>query len=120
VRQRTMLVNTLRAHLAEFGIVAPQGLRHVEILTTAIAHQQERVLELARSILQTIADQLNGTMTRIQEIEGRLLTWHRESRVSRLLATVPVLASWAPARSPRPLPILLYSDRVASLPPGWG
>ena len=39
VRQRTMLVNALRAHMAEFGIVAPQGLRHVEILTKTIAHQ---------------------------------------------------------------------------------
>src|SRR5205809_7726515 len=28
VRQRTMLVNALRAHMAEFGIIAPQGLRH--------------------------------------------------------------------------------------------
>ena len=33
VRQRTMLVNALRAHMAEFGIIAPQGLRHVEDLT---------------------------------------------------------------------------------------
>ena len=32
VRQRTMAVNALRAHLAEFGVVAPQGLRHVEML----------------------------------------------------------------------------------------
>jgi hypothetical protein len=38
-----MLINALRAHLAEFGIVAPQGLRHVEILTKTIAHQQERL-----------------------------------------------------------------------------
>ena len=89
VRQRTMLVNALRAHMAEFGIVAPQGLRHVEILTKTIAHQQERLPELARSILQTIVDQLNGTMARIREIEGRLVQWHRQSRVSRLLATVP-------------------------------
>src|SRR6201994_1658908 len=70
VRQRTMLVNALRAHLAEFGIVAPQGLRHVEILTKTIAHQQAQLPELARSILQTIVDQLNGTMARIREIEG--------------------------------------------------
>jgi transposase len=42
VRQRTMLVNALRAHMAEFGIVAPQGLRHVGILTKTIAHRQER------------------------------------------------------------------------------
>src|SRR6516225_3152529 len=89
VRQRTMLVNALRAHMAEFGIVAPQGLRHVEMLTKTITHQQERLPELARSILQTIADQLNGTMARIQEIEGRLVRWHRQSRVSRLVATVP-------------------------------
>ena len=62
VRQRTMLVNALRAHLAEFGIIAPQGLRHVESLTKTIAHQQERLPELARSILQMIADQLNSTI----------------------------------------------------------
>ena len=89
VRQRTMLVNPLRAHLAEFGIVAPQGLRHVEILTKTIAHQQTQLPKLARSILQTIVDHLNGTMARIREIEGRLTKWHRASRVSRLLATVP-------------------------------
>ena len=89
VRQRTMLINALRAHLAEFGIVAPQGLRYVEILTKTIAHRQEQLPELARSILQTIVDQLNGTMARIREIEGRLTKWHRQSRVSRLLASVP-------------------------------
>src|SRR6201985_3653311 len=89
VRQRTMLVNALRPHMADFGLVAPQGLRHVEILTKTIAHQQEGLPELARSILQTIVDQLNGTMARIREIERRLTRWHRQSRVSRLLATVP-------------------------------
>jgi len=36
VRQRTMLVNALRAHLAEFGVIALQGLRHVEQLIAAI------------------------------------------------------------------------------------
>jgi transposase len=60
VRQRTMLVNALRAHMAEFRMIAPQGLRHVEILTKTIAHKQERLPEFARSILQTIADQLNS------------------------------------------------------------
>jgi transposase len=88
VRQRTMLVNALRAHMAEFGIIAPQGLRHVELLTKAISHDK-RLSELARSILRTIVDQLNGTMARVQEIEVRLAKWHRQSRVTRLLATVP-------------------------------
>jgi hypothetical protein len=59
-------------------VIAPQGLRHVEILTKTITHQQERLPELARSILQTIVDQLNGTLVRIGEIEGRLARWHRQ------------------------------------------
>jgi transposase len=75
--------------MAEFGIVAPQGLRHVELLTKQVAHEQERVPELARSILQLIVDQLRDTMARVQEIETRLAQWHRQSKVSQSIATVP-------------------------------
>lgn len=89
VRQRTMLVNALRAHMAEFGIIAPQGLRHVEALTKEVAHEQARLPELARSILQMIVEQLNDTVARVREIEIRLARWHRQSRVSQLLATIP-------------------------------
>lgn len=89
VRQRTMLVNALRAHMAEFGIIAPQGLRHVDDLTNQLAHEQDRLPELARSILQLIVAQLNDTMARVHAIEMRLARWHRNSAVSRLLATVP-------------------------------
>ena len=89
VRQRTMLVNALRAHMAQFGIIAPQGLRHVEMLTKTIAHEQKRLPELAQSILQLIVDQLNDTMARVRDIELRLAKWHRQSRVSQLLATIP-------------------------------
>src|ERR1700760_8957 len=86
VRQRTMLVNALRAHMAEFGIIAPKGLRHVQDLTKIIAHQGERLPALVRPILQTVVDQLNDTMSRVREIEARLAKWHRESPVSQLLA----------------------------------
>ncbi|HEY4043164.1 MAG TPA: IS110 family transposase [Rhodopila sp.] len=89
IRQRTMLVNALRAHMAEFGIIAPQGLRNVEDLTKIIAHERERLPALARPILQTVVDQLNETHARAREIEARLGTWHRENPVSQLLATVP-------------------------------
>jgi transposase len=89
VRQRTMLVNALRAHMAEFGIVAPQGLRNVEMLTKMVAHEQERLPELARSILQLIVDQLHDTMARVRVIEVRLAKWHQQSICSQLLATVP-------------------------------
>src|SRR5271168_4623868 len=51
VRQRTMLVNALRAHMAEFGITAPQGLVHVDYLATVIDDERASLPELARSIL---------------------------------------------------------------------
>ena len=89
VRQRTMLANSLRAHMAEFGIIAPQGLRHVEGLIKYLAHEQERLPELARAILRMIVDQLHDTMGRVRQIELRLTKWHRQNRISQLLATVP-------------------------------
>jgi transposase len=89
VRQRTMLVNALRAHMAEFGIIAPQGLRHVEELTKQIADEQGQLPILAQSILLTIVDQLHDTVARVREIEIRLARWHKESRVSQLLASIP-------------------------------
>src|SRR5271167_3493084 len=89
VRQRTMLVNALRAHMAEFGIIAPQGLRHVEDLLARISDERAPLPELARSILRLIMDQLAETMARVRDIEKRLAKWHRQSRVSQLLATIP-------------------------------
>jgi len=89
VRQRTMLANALRAHMAEFGIIAPQGLCNVEDLIGELAHEQDRLPELARAILLTIVAQLHDTMARVHEIEVRLAKWHRASELSQLLASIP-------------------------------
>jgi transposase len=89
VRQRTMLVNALRAHLAEFGIIAPQGLRHIERLAGAIEEDSPALPELARSILRLVVAQLNDTQAKVRQIEAKLAKWHRSNRVSKLLATVP-------------------------------
>ena len=88
VRQRTMAVNALRAHLAEFG-VAPQGLHHVECLVAAIEENKAGLPEMARSILRLIVAQLDDTQAKVRQIEARLARWHRNSRLSKLLATVP-------------------------------
>jgi transposase len=89
IRQRTMLVNALRAHLAEFGVIAPQGLRHVERLVAAIEEDSPALPELARSILRLVVAQLNDTQAKVRQIEAKLAKWHRSNRVSKLLATVP-------------------------------
>src|SRR5438309_2269311 len=91
VRQRTMLVNALRAHMAEFGIIAPQGLRHVEDLAAEIAREQSRLPELARSILQTVVDQLRDTMARVRGLLAR-----RPTKVAAVaLANKSARIAWA-------------------------
>jgi hypothetical protein len=53
VRQRTGLVNALRAHLAEFGIIAPQGLRNVGRLIAIVRDEGDACLpDLARQVLR--------------------------------------------------------------------
>jgi transposase len=71
VCQRTMAVNALRAHLAEFGVVAPQGLRHVKGLVAAIEENKAGLPELARSILRLIVAQLDDTQAKIRQIDTK-------------------------------------------------
>ena len=59
VRQRTMLVNALRAHMAEFGMVARVGLPQVKELLAVIADEADgRIPSLARTCLAGLARQL--------------------------------------------------------------
>ena len=120
VRQRTMLVNALRAHMAEFGIIAPQGLRHVELLTKEVAHEQERLPELARSILQLIVDQLHDTMAGCERSRRVWPNGIGKARSASRSRRCPVSASWVQARSPRRSRIPRCSARAASSLPGWG
>jgi transposase len=60
VRQRTTLINAIRAHLAEFGVVAPIGRNGVEALLRTIGeHEDNRVPEVARSCLEALVSQLH-------------------------------------------------------------
>jgi transposase len=57
VRQRTMLVNALRGHLAEFGLIAAQGLHKAADLIAILRNDEdERVPDMARQVLRVIAD----------------------------------------------------------------
>ena len=59
IRQQTAVINAIRAHLAEFGIVAPVGRRGVEELLTVVADpNDERVPEVARACLLAFGAQL--------------------------------------------------------------
>jgi transposase len=90
VRQRIMLVNALRAHLAEFGIVAGVGRNGLEKLLEVIADDQdERVPPEARSCLLALREQLVLAKQQILEADRRILAWHRASELSRRLDDIP-------------------------------
>ncbi len=107
VRQRTMLINALRAHLAEFGIVAGVGRNGLEKLLEVIDDDEdERVLPEARDCLLALRDQLALVKRQILEADRRILAWHRASELSRRLAEItgvgPLIASALVASIPDP------------------
>jgi transposase len=92
VRQRTMLVNALRGHLAEYGIIAPQGLPSVpKLMELAEKARGAAVPELAWRCIRLIIAQLEETHVRITEVEHEILVWHRTNELSQRLETIPVI-----------------------------
>lgn len=89
VRQRTMLVNALRGHLAEYGVVHRQGAVGVAAAVQALHEARDALPELARDALHTIADQLRDISAEVERIEARIVAWHRGNERSRRLATIP-------------------------------
>jgi len=92
MRQRTMAVNALRGHLAEFGIVSGQGAKNLrELIERILAEGPDRLEfpRLARIALDPLIMQLNDLQTRVRAIEIELLAWHRTSAASRRLETIP-------------------------------
>lgn len=90
VRQRTMLINALRGHLNEFGIVVAQGRCNVGKLIDIVAEQSdERLPALARQTLGTFVEQLQHADRQIAALESRLKSWHRGNEASRRLTAIP-------------------------------
>ncbi len=90
VRQRTTLINAIRAHMAEFGIVAGVGRNGVERLLRLIDEgSDERVPPVARECLQALRAQLMLVKRQILEADRRILAWHRSNELSRRLETIP-------------------------------
>lgn len=89
VRQRTMLINALRGHLAEYGIVTGVGAGGVTASLRSLHEEQDRLPTHARSALHGIAAQLRALASEIDRLEAQILAWHRNDETSRRLATIP-------------------------------
>jgi transposase len=92
VKQRTMLINALRGHLAEFGVVAPRGREGADTLCAIVADEEERrIPELLRSALMIFAGQIDTLDAQAATIETQLKSWRARDATSRRLEAIPGL-----------------------------
>ena len=90
VKQRTMLINTLRGLMAEFGIVAAEGPGHVKELVAILADPADgRIPQPLHGGLMAIVKTLRGLEQRIKGIEKQIVDWGRDNASCRHLITIP-------------------------------
>jgi transposase len=90
VRQRTMLSNAIRGHLAELGIISAKGRNGTSELFKIIADEKDgRIPAAARFSLDVLARQHAAIAAEIGAIEKRIHAWHRSSEESRRLEQIP-------------------------------
>jgi transposase len=105
VRQRTQLINALRGHLAEHGMVVAQGPSHVAKLIPHVEDPASGLPDAARSTLGILIEVLKSLDDRIQRLDAEVARRAKEDEVARRLATIPgvgpvtatALAALAPA-----------------------
>jgi len=90
IRQQTSVINAIRAHLAEFGIVAPVGRRGVDQLLAVVADPSDKRLpEVVRSCVAALGAQLQMLKAQILEFDRMIRAWHRSSETSKRLDAIP-------------------------------
>ena len=90
IRQQTAVINSIRAHLAEFGIVAPIGRNGVEELLNVVADASDKRLpNVARACVAALGAQLRMMKTQILEFDRMIRAWHRSSEMSMRLDHCP-------------------------------
>jgi transposase len=90
VRQRTQLVNMIRAQLAEFGIVLAKGIQHaLKLVDQLLEGAAPDIPVLANKIVVSLAEQIRELQARIGELEKDLNASSRDNEVVRRLRTIP-------------------------------
>jgi transposase len=90
IRQQTAVINVIRAHLAEFGIVAPVGRKGIEELLSVVADPADKRLpDIARMCLAALGAHLRRLKEQILEFDRTIMAWHRSDGASRRLDAIP-------------------------------
>jgi transposase len=89
VRQRTQLINAMRGHAAEMGVVAALGEKGLAELKTEIAAADAAVPPAAKEAIALLGREADHITIRLRAIDDKLMQQHKANAVSRRLATVP-------------------------------
>jgi transposase len=89
VKQRTQIINAMRGHLAEFGLVAAKGPAHVSQLVRAVAAPEEPIPEIARPVLQMLVETLDRLDKQIAGLDREVAQRAKENETARRLMTIP-------------------------------
>ena len=85
-----MILNAVRAHCAEFGIIAAQGARKVSELVISLRNDDTHAVpQIGVCALLSLASQLDSLEQEVRRIERQLLAWHRQNAASQRLETIP-------------------------------
>ena len=89
VRQRTQTTNALRGHLAEFGVIAPQGSAHLARLASAVADSASGLPGTVRELGEVLLGQIAGLNRKVGELESRIRAGAYEDEEARRLMSIP-------------------------------
>lgn len=89
VRQRTQIINAVRGHLAEYGLVVPQGAGHFKKLVAFLEDPASPLPDEVRSTLSLLAQTATGLEEKISLLDKEITRRTREDEVARRLMTIP-------------------------------
>jgi transposase len=120
IKQRTMIVNALRGHLSEFGLIAPKGIQHMkELLAMALALEDELLPEEAKAAAAMLGAQYAETDDKVNALEKKFAQSCAKNPISRMLKKIPaigpLIASAMVAFTPDPSVFKSGRDFSASL-----
>ncbi len=90
IKHRTRIANTIRAHLAEFGITESIGRMGLyRLIDMIVAGEDERITQITRCAMMPLVEQHHLLQEQILDLDRQVMAWNRSSDVSKRLATIP-------------------------------
>jgi transposase len=119
IRQQTAVINAIRAHLAEFGIVAPVGRNGVD--EGDCRSERQAAARGCTGLCRSSCTQLRMLKTQILQFDRMIMAWHRSNEMSQRLDK---LSGVGPAQRPHWLPAspiqkLFDQDGTSRHGSGW-